>query len=160
MVREQVQAMEAWTATEVTDYLRNTLQPSNGTLLIVGNIDAEKAKGIATTHFGGWAPAPGTVPGQLKVPQMPTEASKILVFDDPKSTQTELTHMCRLNVTDPVGQRAAVGVLSSLLGQQTFNTLRVLEGLAYSPSASAGISSRRTQSGRRSRPRTRSSINM
>lgn len=138
---EDVDALEDWTNEDIAAYLRNLFQPSTATLVIVGNIDVEEAKTIAEAQFGGWKPAPGTPPTKLTTPAMPTEPSKILVYDEPKKTQTTLSHTCRLNVTDPLAQRAAVGVLSSVLGQQTFNTLRVLEGLAYSPSASAGVSS-------------------
>jgi predicted Zn-dependent peptidase len=138
---EALETVGTWTNATVDTYLQTVLQPKNATLFFVGNIEPDKAKELAQTHFGGWSPPAGALPGALTMPKMPTEASKILVFDDPKSTQTELTIRCRLNVTDPVKQRAEVGVLSSLLGQQTFNTMRVLEGLAYSPGASAAIAS-------------------
>jgi len=135
---EDIKAIDGWSSSTVQQYLDSVVQPANATLLIVGNVDPEEAKKIAIAQFGGWQPhAAGAKPPVHKVepPAIPTESSKILVFDQPSATQTGYRMSCRLNVTDPEKQRTAVTVLGNLLGQDTFRTMRVKEGLAYSPGA-------------------------
>ncbi|MEQ1505816.1 MAG: insulinase family protein [Myxococcota bacterium] len=139
---EDLEKVDTWGNAEINGYLGTVLQPANATLLIVGNIEVESAKKLALTYFGGWGPRPGAgaAPKEPSPPAMPTEPSKILIYDDAKRTQTDLYTQCRLNVTDRT-QEYAVGVLSSLLRNQTFSTMRVKEGLAYSPGAGASIGS-------------------
>ena len=67
---------------------------------------------------------------------MPEAESRILIFDDEKKTQTQTRMQCRLNYAGPEDD-AAVRVLGALLGNQVFATLRVREGLAYSPGGGA-----------------------
>ncbi|MEQ1565007.1 MAG: insulinase family protein [Myxococcota bacterium] len=139
---EEVQAAKEWGATESDAYAAQLLQPANATLLIVGNVDPEAAKKQVVTYFGGWVARPNAAkpPEKPITPAMPTGPSKILIYDDPKRTQTDLNLQCRLNVTNQ-NQEFAVGVLSSLLGTKVFSTMRVKEGLAYSPGAGGSISS-------------------
>lgn len=137
---DDIEKMKAWSNTTLDEYLKLELQPTNATLLIVGNIDVPKAKEFAMNYFGGWKARPGApaVPTGLKMPSMPTEPAKILVYDDPKRTQVDMNRACRLNVTDR-SQEFKVDVLSSLLGNKVFTQMRVIEGLAYSPRAGASI---------------------
>jgi predicted Zn-dependent peptidase len=108
----------------------------------VGNIaDVEQAKTDIETYFGSWkvranAPAAAEAPA---VPALPTDASKILIFDDPKRTQSDVSLFCRLNVEGGDEEEAAVELLSSLMGDRIFNEIRVHRGLAYSPGAAAFI---------------------
>jgi zinc protease len=139
---EDVQKAKAWGNPEVEAYIARMIQPKNATLLIVGNIDAEEAKKTAITYFGGWAPKANAEPPPKPAtpPAMPTGESKVLIYDDAKRTQTDINLQCRLNVTSR-DQEFAVGVLSSLLRNKVFSTMRVKEGLAYSPGAYATIGS-------------------
>lgn len=139
---EDIDVMAEWSGTTVDEYLANHLQPKNATLMIVGNVDADKAHKMAETYFGGWAPrkAAGEPPAKPTPAGMPTAPSKILVFDESSRTQTDVTTSCRLNFTDP-SQEMAVSILGSLLRNRTFSTMRIQEGLAYSPGAYAGIGS-------------------
>jgi zinc protease len=139
---EDVEQMSSWGNTQIDAWLNAELQPANATLMVVGNIDVKEAKELATKYFGGWKPrgsaeAPSVTP---VTPGMPDAPSKVLIYDDAKRTQTDLTTSCRLNVTDR-SQEYAVEVLGSLLRNRTFTQMRVKEGLAYSPGAFAAIDS-------------------
>ncbi|MEZ4234871.1 MAG: insulinase family protein [Myxococcota bacterium] len=139
---EDVEKMSSWGNSDLDAWLNTELQPANATLLIVGNLPAKDAKDVAIKYFGGWkgrgsAPPPSKDPA---TPEMPTAPAKVLVYDDPKRTQTDLNTSCRLNVTDRE-QEYAVSVLGSLLRNRTFTQMRVKEGLAYSPGAFAAIDS-------------------
>jgi len=142
MTWEQMEAQKAWGPDRVADYLAQTLRPDNSTLVVVGNIaDVEQAKTDIETYFGSWkvranAPAAAEAPA---VPALPTDASKILIFDDPKRTQSDVSLFCRLNVEGGDEEEAAVELLSSLMGDRIFNEIRVHRGLAYSPGAAAFI---------------------
>ena len=138
---EDLQEMKSWGNGEVDSYVAQHMRPDNATLLIVGNIDGQEARELAETYLGGWQPRRNAEepPGALSQPPMPTEDSKILVFNSAKATQSQVTTSCRLNYSDPE-QETAVNVLASLMGTRTFTQLRIREGLAYSPYASSFVS--------------------
>lgn len=138
---EEIQEMRKWGTGQVDGYLKQVYQPSNATLVIVGNIDPEQAKKNVQTYFGGWesrkdAPAP---PTEVQPPALPSDPPEILIFNDPSRTQTDVTMYCRLNTEGKPGEDVAVDVLSSLMGDRIFNEIRVNRGLAYSPGAAAFI---------------------
>ncbi|MBX2803609.1 MAG: insulinase family protein [Myxococcales bacterium] len=136
------EALKAWGNTDVESWIGAHFRPDNATLLIVGNVDATEAKKQAERFFAGWQPRRSAAepPKGLMKPDMPSDSSKIVIFDRPGATQTQTNMTCRLNYNDPE-QEAAVNVLSSLLRTRTFTQLRVKEGLAYSPGAFSGVRS-------------------
>lgn len=136
---EDIQGMEAWGAEDVETYLRDYVHPKNATLMIVGNVTKEEALKQAETYFGGWTPLPGSAQATfdpLVAPDMPTEVARTILIDEEKRTQTETQMVCRLNYRGDE-DKAAVDVLSSLVRNRVFTTLRVKEGLAYSPGGAA-----------------------
>lgn len=139
---EDTDTWAKWGPPEVTAYIKEHIQPANATLLIVGNIDGAEAKKQAQQYFGGWKPknnAPDPSGTKLRTPNMPTEDSKILMFHEANRTQSQVNTTCRLNYSDPK-QDPAVYVLGSLMRNKAFSTLRVGEGLAYSPGGYASVS--------------------
>ncbi len=136
---EDIDAMNDWSGADVKGFIESHVRPDNATLLIVGNIDGAEAKKMAQSYFGGWKKPSAALPDFTpQTPNMPTEKSKILVFDVPERTQSQVQRFCRLNYAGPEDD-IAVDVLSSLIGNKTFSTLRVKEGLAYSPGAYSGL---------------------
>lgn len=129
---EEKEAAKSWSGATINEYLAKTLRPENATLVIVGAIDPAKGQELATQYFGGWTAKGETPLAPGKPAAMPTEQSKTLVFDVPKNTQTDVRRYCRLNIAGPQ-DRAAVNVLGSLVAERIFGTMRVKEGLAYSP---------------------------
>ncbi len=134
---EDIEAMEPWGMSTITDWLRGHLQPANATLIVVGNIDGAEVRKQVETYFGGWkAPAALRPPGKPQPVPMTDAPAKMLVFDEPTRTQSDLDLSCRLNYTDPK-EVVAVSVLSSLIRTTISSQMRVKEGLAYSPSGMA-----------------------
>jgi len=132
---ESAGEMLEWGADEVKKYLADHNQPKNATVIITGNVDADEAVANVEKFFGGWAPAPGAADdlSEMRAVQTPamSKGAKILLFDDPKQTQTSINGVCRLNYNNDLED--AVNVLSSIFFDETFTRLRVKEGLAYSP---------------------------
>ncbi|MCB9676563.1 MAG: insulinase family protein [Alphaproteobacteria bacterium] len=132
---EGVGKLLEWGPDQVNESLANLHQPQNATLIITGKIDPDQALENAKKYFGGWQAKSGAVSdtsafGKIATPAM-SDGSKILIFDDPKRTQTQISGSCRLNFDDD--KRSAVAVLSSIFFSEVFTRLRVKEGLAYSP---------------------------
>lgn len=134
-----VQNVREWSNSDIDSYLAQVLRPDNATLVISGNIDAAKAKELATKYWGGWKARGDAEPvAAMTSPAMPSQPSRIVILDDPGRTQSQVNTSCRLNYDDP-SLEPAVQVLGSLLRNQTFSTLRIKEGLAYSPGAYAAV---------------------
>jgi len=131
-----------WGVDDVRTYLGKVLQPQNATLVVVGKVDPAQVLGEIEHYWGSFEPgkdvAPGAMPS-LDMPKMPEATAKTLIFDDEKRTQTQTVMACRLNYAGPEDDQA-VQVLGRLLGNQVFATLRVKEGLAYSPNGGASTS--------------------
>jgi zinc protease len=131
---EDFERMSDWKGRDVKDWLGRHIQPANTTLLIVGNVDPDEAVQQAVEYFAGWEPNeeyPNEPVEPLPTPPMGQD-SAVLVFDDPKRTQTTVRMACRLNF-DGVEDTQAMSVLSNYVRDKTFSQLRVKEGLAYSP---------------------------
>ncbi len=137
---EEMESQKDWTAAMVNEYLGSHLRPDNATLVVVGLIeDVDKVKKDIDTYFSGWkvrANAP-EAPAIPDVPALPTAASKILLYDDPTRTQSDVTMYCRLDLQGGEEEAAALQLLDSLMGDRIFNEIRVHRGLAYSPGAAA-----------------------
>ncbi|MFK7931111.1 MAG: M16 family metallopeptidase, partial [Myxococcota bacterium] len=133
-----VDQMASFTPADARTYMDRQLQPANATLVVVGNIDADEALRQSVEYFAGWEPRSGVEVGPVAKPAVPPmgTGSKILVFDNQKRTQTQVTRECRLNY-EGVQDVQATAVLSNLIFDRTFSTLRVKEALAYSPGGNA-----------------------
>jgi predicted Zn-dependent peptidase len=139
---DDVQRAKGFSASTVQSFLDTHLRPENAVLMIVGAVEPEAALKLAEQYFGSWhgkAGVAGGWKGATKTPEMPKEATRVIILDDEKKTQTESTMTCRLNYQGEA-DRPAVNVLSNLAGARTFSTLRVAEGLAYSPFAFSTVS--------------------
>jgi zinc protease len=135
---QDVETMDTWSVDDVKRTLERHFQPANTTLLVVGNVDPDEALKQAVEYFAGWEPRPGVKPESAAAWTAPPMGSgtKVLLFDDPKRTQSEVVRTCRLNFNG-VQDAASVSVLSSVLFDKVFTQLRVKEALAYSPYGSA-----------------------
>jgi len=137
---EDVQAIKEWGKGEISAYLDQHLRPDNATLFIVGDLEYDKAKEMAEQYWGGWKPRDPSAPPvpELQRPEMPDQPSRVIILDEPSRTQSQMYASCRLNVDGPE-EKPAVTVLSSLMRNRTFQTLRIQEGLAYSPGAYSAV---------------------
>lgn len=135
-----LEEMASWRRSEVDDALTRMLQPANTTLIIVGNVDSDEALRHAVDYFAGWEPRDGAEVGKMPRTQVGAlnAGTQVLIFDDPKRTQTQVTRTCRLN-TSGIADLQATSVLSDFIFDRTFTQLRVKEALAYSPGGFAGV---------------------
>lgn len=135
---ETVEDWKAMSSSEAKELLARVHQPQNATLIIVGNVDADEAKRLAVDYFAGWEAEDGVETGPMPDPKTPAIGgeAKVLVFDDEKRTQTQVSHACRLNF-EGVEDIQATAVLANVLRDRTSRQLRVKEGLAYSPYGTA-----------------------
>ncbi len=128
--------MNGWGSSQVEQFFSAVLQPTNATLLVVGNVVADDIKKAADTYFGqwkGWRPGKG---GDLKAtnvlppPNDPPKRTVILV-DRPSASQTQVNYLCQLEPVKSVNDRVASRVLAGVLSQQIWNELRENTGASY-----------------------------
>ncbi len=119
--------------TKVQEMIDGRFRPDRATLIMVGNAPMEAMKRTAYDMFSSWE-GKGEPMDVSKPPpaSMPTEKSKVVLADNKRRTQSQVRARCRLNYSGPE-DREALKVLSSIVGNDVFSTLRVKEGLAYSP---------------------------
>lgn len=140
---EELDQFESWTIDDLKATMADFYQPANATLIVTGKItDPQAVLEDAKKYFGGWEPLPGATTDLDKVTTVPkasfAEGTNILVFDDPKRTQTQISGGCRLDYKGEE-QEPVVDVLSSVIGNEIFTRIRVKEGLAYSPGGYAYV---------------------
>jgi zinc protease len=130
----------SWGSEDIREYIKGHVHPENTVLLVVGNLDVDEAKSLAIKYFSGWegkGEAELESLADLTAPPMPS-GKRVLLFDDPKATQTDTRQYCRLNTADGK-DTYGVDVLSDLVFTRVFTQLRVREGLAYSPGGFASM---------------------
>ncbi len=132
------------TGGDVEAIIASRWQPSNATLLVVGNVDPDEALAQAKAYFGGWKPGRGVQPYVVGEPAAPRPESgqKVFVLDKKGVTQTEVTMACP-GYFNGYDAWPAHGVLSTALRNAATDILRETSGVVYSPYAasSADLSS-------------------
>ena len=128
--------MNSWGASQVKPLLSAVLQPSNATLLVVGNVVPAEIKKAAETYLGtwkGWNPgeAGTVVPSNMMPPPNDPPARTVLIVDRPSASQTQVNYLCQLEPVKSVGDRTAGRVLAGVLSQQIWNLLRENTGASY-----------------------------
>jgi predicted Zn-dependent peptidase len=126
------------TGGEVEDIISNRWQPSNATLLIVGNVDPDKALAHSQTYFGGWKPSRGVTAYVVGEPQVPAPVGgkTVYVLDKKGVTQTEVNLACP-GYFHGYDAWPAHGVLSTGLRNAATDILRETSGVVYSPYAAS-----------------------
>lgn len=122
-----------WGRPKVQEIIDTRMRPEEATLIIVGNLPVDDMMQNAYNIFSSWEGKgqKGEILGATS-PDMPTEKPRVVLADDKGVTQSTIRGRCRLNYEGP-SDREAVSVLSSVVGNDVFSTIRVKEGLAYSP---------------------------
>lgn len=136
---EDIEAMASRPSSDVMSWIHQKYQPANATLLIVGNIDANKAARLAEYYFQGWKPANGVTPGKAPaLPNVPatTEKPRVVVYDKPKNTQTNVTFACQAAAATPRDD-AALDILTDYLDERAWIILRERGGVTYGAGAAA-----------------------
>ncbi len=128
-----IQTIGRFTAADLTAHHKKIMVTSRLLLVVVGDIDAETIKRLATASFG-------KLPrGDFKPPAVPSlDFSKATLDVTNKSLQTNYVNGIfaapTLNHPDYFAMRVAVSILQDRL----FQEVRVKRNLSYAPSASLG----------------------
>jgi len=128
--------MNTWGASQVEQYWSAVLQPTNATLLVVGNVDPAEVKKAAETYlesWKGWHPgkAGDLKPSNVLAPPNAPPARTVIVVDRPSASQTQVNYSCQLEPVKSVSDRAASRVLAGVLSQQIWADLRENTGASY-----------------------------
>jgi zinc protease len=123
-------------ATDVYRYTSAIRRPDNAVLVIVGDMDPEKAVKIASEVFGSWhvpaaEPSPITTPPAIETVAKPHAGLRIQ--HQPGSSQAVFRLSCLLPRTT-AETIASARVFDELLGSQLFGTLRETQRASYSVS--------------------------
>lgn len=128
------------TLEDVKNFYASYFKPSNGYLIITGDIEKREAKKLVKTHFGKWEK--GTAPE----PTLPTladvEQTEINLVDVPNAVQTELAVMSLsdLKMNDPDYYAVLVTnyVFGGSFGSYLNMNLREKNGYTYGARSSIG----------------------
>lgn len=128
---EQLDALEDASGSDLTAFAQSVYRPDNATLVIVGNVDPDKALSQARTYFAGWKnPAvEATKDTTLPPPNTPLQG-KVIVLDDSKSTQTNISAICALRPHSPE-TRAHYELVGDVLDKRAWTALRETSGATY-----------------------------
>jgi zinc protease len=122
----------------IESWLRSVERPSNGLLVVVGDIEVATVANLVQTSFGGWGVGAGAPP--VSVPPVPSllesKQAKLFVTNRPGATQVRVLLGCHSLGEDPKGLLAA-SVASSLLQKELFQTIRSAQGGTYGLSSTA-----------------------
>jgi len=131
--RKYWERMREWDQTMVEQWVNRFYQPANATLFVVGKIpDLDGAEQAVRSYFDSWSAKPGTEVGAIKAPSAPTQASdrKVLVFDKPTATQTDVSLTCPM-VPWTDDTYLAGRVLGESISEVAWRRLREKAGVTY-----------------------------
>ena len=131
--RAYYEQMRDWGSSNVDAWLKRKYQPANATLVVVGKIaDLDVAEKSVRDYFGSWAPAPGAEVGPIEAVGAPSHLSerKVLLFDKPKSTQTDVTLGCPM-VPWTKDNYLGGKILGSSISEIAWRRLREKAGVTY-----------------------------
>jgi zinc protease len=123
------------TRNDLVAFHRTWFVPNNALLAIVGDLTVDEALAAADRAFGGWARQ--DVP-EVRAPDPPASARRIVVIDRPGSAQTEI-RVGSLAVArthpDYLTLDLAIRILGGEGANRLFGVLRTDRGLTYGASA-------------------------
>jgi zinc protease len=125
--------MREWDQGHVEGWLNRKYQPANATLIVVGKVpDLDAAEASVRAYFDSWAAKPGTEVGPLAPPEAPTHRSqrRVVVFDKPTATQTDITLACPMESWTNENYLAGK-VLGDSVSEIAWRRLREKAGVTY-----------------------------
>lgn len=130
----------------VKTYYGSVYRPDMTTVVVVGNIDPQRARAAFVRYFGAWA-ASGPKP-TVDLPAVPKNAAATLLVPDParSQSQTRLVQVSALTRTSP--DYAALSVANASLGGSgsaiLFHDVRDVHGLVYGVYSELGFDRNRS----------------
>jgi len=125
--------LETLTREEVLAWHGRMYVPGNATLLLVGDVTAEEARGLARDAFGGWS---GEVPRLARAgnPVRPVERTRVVLVDRPGSVQSHIRiGLASAGAEDPdvVRLQVLAQVLGGSFASRINQNLRERHGWTY-----------------------------
>jgi zinc protease len=137
------------TPDDVKAYYASVYRPDMATIVVVGNVDPQRAAEAVTKYFGGWT-ASGPKPA-VALPPVPNNAAANAVVPDKERTQSQvhLVQVLSLTRTDPDYPTIAVANQSFGAGGSSilFHDVRDVHGLVYDVHTEAGFGEKRSTFG-------------
>ena len=131
--RAYYERMREWDKSMVQGWVHRKYQPANSTLVVVGKIpDLDAAEAEVRAFFGTWAVEPGVEVGRISAPPAPTHLAerKILIFDKPTATQTDVTLACPVVAWNEENYLTQ-SVLGDSISEVAWRRLREKAGVTY-----------------------------
>ena len=115
---------------DVLAYINQKWAAKNLTLVVVGNMDVAKVKADAEQYFSSYnRTGSARIPQPEPAPVKPFE-QQIVLFDDPRKTQTDVNLYCRMASGAPETD-AVREVATQMLSDHLFDELRARSGVTY-----------------------------
>jgi hypothetical protein len=132
---DKLEAMNGWNMDVAERVWAGLLDPSNATIVIVGNVSAEEARQAVDTYFAkwdGWRPQVASDFKPVTEYPAPTEPQprSVLVFNKDNSSQTNVTYRCQVGPLT-ADNTAAAQVLGKVLSEGAWLALREQTGASY-----------------------------
>jgi len=140
------QTVSSLTPTDVKNFYAGVYRPDMTTIVVVGDVEPERAKKTFETYFGGWKTM-GPKPA-VDLPAVPDNAAADMIVPDPQRIQSQvrLAQVSAITRTDPdfaplsVANESFGGGGSSIL----FHDVRDVHGLVYGVFSRAGFERERS----------------
>lgn len=134
-----LETLNAITRDDVLDFYKKQFTPKDGYLVIVGDINLEKAKEVTEKYFASWT---GEAPfsASYDAGYFPKE-NRVIFVDKPGAVQSVITICFPINMTPGHEDQIKLTVLNKLLGGGGFGT-RLMQNLREDKAYTYGAYSR------------------
>jgi zinc protease len=141
------ESVRGLTLDDVKAYYRSTFRPDLTTIVVIGNITPEQAKGAIEKYFGAWTAA-GPKP-ETDLPPTPPNSAKMVAVPDASRVQDSVALAETLGLTRSQPDYYALELGNAVLGGGFYSTrlsidLRKNTGLVYS--VGSGVAAGKTRS--------------
>jgi predicted Zn-dependent peptidase len=123
-------AVDRITAEELEAWYLSSRRPENAVLLVVGQLDLERAEALARGWFTSWKPAAVARPPRVMPTAVPAAHPRLFRVSERGVEQAEVVLGCRLPSASPA-ESAADQVLVHLLMRDLRERLRQQQGATY-----------------------------
>jgi len=133
-------SLRALTSSNIQSWLERTRRPNNGTLVIVGDIDAEAVSRRAEQLLRDWRgdatplPVPPAPPATVSAPG---SSPRVLFTADDRRRSSEIRFGCVLSPIHTFAQDLRSGMLIDLVEADLRRGLRFKRGASYAPGVAA-----------------------
>ncbi len=132
-------SLKAITAAELKSFHQRWYRPNEAVIAVAGDISPTEAVALLEARLGGWQ---GKVPSRPKLPAVPALKNRVVLFDTPGTSQSQVWLISRLvSAKDPDAIAAMVvnNVLGGMFGSRLNMTLREAKSWSYGVFSAADL---------------------